>query len=121
MIAWTMGSACAIWMLSRSTSEPTSLFVWLGAVHLFNNAWISLTVGPICAASVPPSLFATATGIVIASGELGGGGLATMLAGQVADRLGIEHILVLPMGAMGVALVLTVFLKETPWSAYHGE
>ena len=44
-----------------------------------------------------------------------------MLAGQVADHLGIDKILYLPLGAMGLALLLTFFLKETRWSAAHGQ
>ena len=65
-----------------------------GAVHLFNNACITLTVGPICAETVPPALMATATGVVIACGELGGGGLAPIIAGQVADSSGSTIFLV---------------------------
>jgi len=119
MIGSTVGVAVSLWMLSQASSDPFQLFLWLGAVHLFNNACITLTVGPICAETVPPSLMATATGVVIACGELGGGGLAPMLAGQVADRFGIEHILWLPLGVMGIALVLTLLLRETRWSTTH--
>ncbi|BBE34760.1 MFS transporter [Sphingosinicella microcystinivorans] len=121
MIGSTIGVAASLWMLAHTGNDPTLLFLWLGAVHLFNNACITLTVGPICAETVPTSLMATATGVVIACGELGGGGLAPIIAGQVADRFGIEHILWLPLGAMGIALVMTLFLKETRWSAEHGE
>lgn len=121
MIGSTIGVAASLWMLAATDADPVMLFVWLGAVHLFNNACITLTVGPICAETVPTTLMATSTGVVIACGELGGGGLAPIAAGLVADRYGIEHILWLPMGAMGVALVITLFLNETRWSAEHGE
>jgi predicted MFS family arabinose efflux permease len=120
MIGATVGVAASLWMLAHAGSDPTMLFVWLGAVHLFNNACITLTVGPICAETVAPRLMATATGVVIACGELGGGGLAPIIAGRVADRFGIDHILWLPLGAMGLAFVLTLFLEETRWSATHG-
>jgi predicted MFS family arabinose efflux permease len=121
MIGSTIGVAASLWMLAHTGDDPVRLFVWLGAVHLFNNACITLTVGPVCAETVPPGLMATATGVVIACGELGGGGLAPIIAGQVADRFGIEHILWLPMAAMGVALAICLFLKETRWSANHGQ
>lgn len=121
MIAATLGVAASLWMLGKAGDDPAMLFVWLGAVHLFNNAAITLTVGPIAAETVPARLIATATGVVIACGELGGGGIAPMLAGHVADYLGIDKILYLPMGAMAIALLLTFFLKETRWSASHGE
>jgi predicted MFS family arabinose efflux permease len=121
MIGSTIGVAVSLWMLAHAGNDPTILFVWLGAVHLFNNACITLTVGPICAETVPPTLMATATGVVIACGELFGGGLAPIIAGQVADRYGIEHILWLPLAAMVLAIILTLFLKETRWSANHGQ
>ncbi|MBC2665696.1 MFS transporter [Novosphingobium flavum] len=121
MIGSTLGVAGSLWMLSQSDGSVTSLFLWLGAVHLFNNACITLTVGPICAETVPPRLMATATGMVIACGELFGGGLAPIVAGQVADRFGINHILWLPLGAMAAAFVLTLFLRETRWSGNHGQ
>ncbi|AIT81847.1 MFS transporter [Novosphingobium pentaromativorans] len=121
MIGSTLGVAGSLWMLAHAGSDPAMLFVWLAAVHLFNNACITLTVGPICAETVPTSLTATATGVIIACGELGGGGLAPIIAGHVADSFGIEHILWLPLGAMGIALALTLFLKETRWSAKHGQ
>lgn len=121
MIGSTLGVAVSLWMLAHMGSDPTMLFIWLGAVHLFNNACITLTVGPICAETVPSSLMATATGVVIACGELFGGGLAPIVAGQVADRFGIDQILWLPLAATGLAFVLTLFLKETRWSANHGQ
>ncbi len=117
MIASTLGVAGSLWMLAHTGSDPTMLFVWLGTVHLFNNACITLTVGPICAETVPASLMATGTGMVIACGELGGGGLAPIIAGNVADRFGIQNILWLPLAAMGLAFILALFLQETRWSA----
>lgn len=121
IIGSTVGVAASLWLLANAGNDPAMLFLWLGAVHLFNNACITLTVGPICAETVPTTLMATATGVVIACGELGGGGLAPIIAGHVADRFGIEHILLLPLAAMALAFVLTLFLKETRWSANHGQ
>jgi len=61
----------------------------------------------------------TATGLVIACGELFGGGIAPMIAGQLADRYGIDHVLLLPMATTAAAFVLSLFLIETRWSAEH--
>lgn len=119
MIGSTAGVAAALWMLAHEGNDPAALFLWLAMVHLFNNACITLTVGPICAETVPPYLMATATGVVIAVGELGGGGLAPMVAGRMADAFGIGYILWLPLGAMAVAFILSLFLKETRWSVQH--
>lgn len=119
LLASTLGVAGSLWMLSQTGDDVTMLFVWLGFVHLFNNACITLTVGPICSETVPPRLMATATGMVIACGELFGGGFAPMIGGYAADRFGIGHILWLPLGAMGVAFVIALSLKETRWNSSH--
>lgn len=113
MIACTLGVSLALLQLSLLQGGLPALFLTLFAVHFFNNAAITLTVGPICAETVPPTLMATASGLVIAVGELLGGGLAPMVAGQFAERFGIEHILWLPQGAIAVGFVLALFLVET--------
>lgn len=113
MVLCTVGAFLALWHLSSLAASVTGLFVTLFAVHFFNNAAITLTVGPICAETVPVSLMATASGLVIAVGELLGGGLAPIVAGQFADRFGIEHIMWLPQGAIALGFVLALFLIET--------
>lgn len=70
-------------------------------------------MGPIAAETVPFHLMATASGVVIAAGELLGGGLAPILGGQVAERYGIEHILRLPILMMFVGVLLCIALRET--------
>jgi len=69
---------------------------------------------------VPPALMATASGVVIATGELLGGGLAPIVGGQVAERFGIEHILWLPMLMMGVGVLLCAGLQETRYAQETG-
>ena len=108
-----VGAGVSLIMLSRTGAAPTVLFGWLFAVNFFNNASITLTVGPLCSESVPASLMATATGVVIACGELFGGGIAPVIGGQIAERFGINNILWLPIGAMGVGLVLCALTRET--------
>lgn len=119
MIASTIGIGLSLWQLGTIGAEPLQLFLWLALVHCFNNAAITLTVGPICSETVPVGLMTTATGLVIACGELFGGGIAPMIAGQLADRYGIAHVLWLPMAATAAAFVLSLFLIETRWSAEH--
>jgi predicted MFS family arabinose efflux permease len=114
MILSSLGAGISLALLaSISTANLTALFASVFAVHFFNNALITLTVGPLCSETVPPSLLATASGLVIAVGELFGGGLAPMVAGQVAEHFGIEHLLWLPIAAMGIGFVLCLLLKET--------
>jgi predicted MFS family arabinose efflux permease len=113
MLVSCVGVAASLLLYSRTGANPAVLFAFLFAVHFFNNALITLTVGPICTGAVPISLMATASGRVIATGEFFGGGIAPIVSGQVAEHFGIQNILWLPIGAMGLALVFCAFLRET--------
>lgn len=113
MLLSSAGACLSLLLLSRIGPAPALLFAALFAVHFFNNAAITMTVGPICAEAVPAGLMATASGVVIASGELLGGGLAPLAAGHFAARFGIEHVLWLPIAALAVAFVLSLLLIET--------
>jgi MFS family permease len=104
MVIASIGTLMALISLSMVTPKTG---------YLFASLFITLTVGPIAAETVPSSLMATASGVVIATGELLGGGLAPILAGQVAHRFGIEHILRLPQIMMAVGIVLCIALRET--------
>ena len=55
----------------------------------------------------------TASGLVIAVGELFGGGLAPMIGGQIAQHFGIQDILWLPIGAATLGFFLCLSLRET--------
>jgi predicted MFS family arabinose efflux permease len=109
----TIGAFLALAAFSSLQGGMFLLFATLFAVHFFNNAAITLTVGPLCAETVPVALMATASGLVIAVGEVLGGGLAPIIAGQFAEKFGIQHILLLPQGAIILAFVLAFFLIET--------
>jgi fucose permease len=113
MVISSVGTLSALIALSMVTPTTGSLFASLFLVHFFNNALITLTVGPIAAETVPASLMATASGVVIATGELLGGGLAPIIGGQVAHRFGIDHILRLPQLMMAVGVLLCIALRET--------
>lgn len=114
MLFGTVGAGVSlVWLSSLGGESVAALFWALFAVHFCTFALITLTVGPICAETVPPALMATASGVIIAVGELIGGGLGPIVAGQVAERFGIEHILWLPIGGMVLGLLLCLLLKET--------
>lgn len=113
VIICTIGAGVSLVLLSQAGSSTLLLFALMFGVHFFNFAAITLTVGPICAETVPARLMTTASGLVIACGELFGGGLAPMIAGQFAERFGIEHLLYLPMGAIALAFLMALFLKDT--------
>lgn len=108
-----LGALISLVLLAICGPDPVTLFACLFAVHAFNNALITLTVGPICIESVPVTLAATASGLVIAVAELFGGGLAPVIVGQVSQRFGLVHMLWLPIAMMVVGLILTRSLRET--------
>lgn len=86
------------------------LFLALFVIAACTMAAITLTVGPICGETVAPHLTATATGLVIAVGEIFGGGVAPIIAGFVAHHFGITAVLWLPIGALviGMGLCLAI-------------
>jgi predicted MFS family arabinose efflux permease len=51
--------------------------------------------------------------VVIAVGELFGGGIAPVVGGQVAQRFGIDHILWLPCIMMAIGFLLSLMTRET--------
>jgi predicted MFS family arabinose efflux permease len=113
MVISSIGALVCLALLSSIGPSVNRLFACLFAVHFFNNALITMTVGPIAAETVPLRLMATASGVVIATGELLGGGLAPILGGLVAERFGIEHILRLPILMMSIGVLLCFALRET--------
>jgi predicted MFS family arabinose efflux permease len=113
MVLSTIGALLSLMLLATSEAKMGPLFGFLFMVHFFNNALITLTVGPLCSETVPAPLMATASGLVIAVGELFGGGIAPVAVGQIAQRIGIQHILWLPIVMMAVGFVLSLFTRET--------
>ena len=113
MVMSSIGVLIGLVFLGDIGASVGLLFTCLFAIHFFNNALITMTVGPIAAETVPTMLMATGSGMVIAAGELLGGGLAPIIGGQVAERYGIEHILRFPILMMVVGVLLCFALRET--------
>jgi predicted MFS family arabinose efflux permease len=113
MVLSTLGALGSLFWLGSASAHLWALFIPLFFVHFFNNALITLTVGPLCAESVSAALAATASGLVIAIAEFFGGGLAPWLVGQTAQHFGIQHILVLPIAMMVVGFILSTAIRET--------
>jgi predicted MFS family arabinose efflux permease len=109
----SIGVLVSLLLLANTGNNVFVLFTFLFFVHFFNNALIALTVGPLCTEAVPASLMATASGLVIAVGELFGGGLAPVIVGHVAQRFGIEHVLWLPVAVMAGGFLLCLAIKNS--------
>jgi len=113
MVLSTVGALASLLLLASTGAQVQVLFALLFMVHFFNNALITLTVGPLCSETVPTPLMATASGLVIAVGELFGGGVAPVVVGQVAQHIGIDRILWIPSVMMALGLLLSILSVET--------
>ena len=107
-----LGTACLIG-LTRAGADLSVLFglLFIAMFCLFAN--ITLTVGPLTVESVPAKLMATASGLVVGTGEVFGGGIAPSIAGYVAKHFGIANVLYLAVGAMALGIVVALSLQET--------
>ncbi|WCP14866.1 Hexuronate transporter [Sphingobium sp. AntQ-1] len=100
----------------------------LGALYAGANPWVigaTLLIGclmlgtfPLIMATVPqesvqPADAATATGLVIAVAQLGGGAIGPILAGWLADRIGDDTPLMLAAGLALIATGIAPFVRET--------
>lgn len=108
----SIGVLISLLVLANTGAGIGGLFAALFMVHFFNNALITLTVGPLCAGAVPATLMATASGLVIAVGELFGGGVAPVVVGNIAQRFGIEHVLWLPIATIAIGFFLCLAIRE---------
>ena len=113
MIVSVLGAGVGLVVLMNTGADSTRLFVSLAATLFFIFSMICLTVGPISAESVPAKLMSTASGVVIGTGEIFGGGIAPIIAGYVAKHFGIQYILHLAAGALVIGLLVALSLKET--------
>jgi hypothetical protein len=52
-------------------------------------------------------------GIIIGAGEIFGGGIAPAIAGGIAQRYGIEHVLTVTLLGFAAGIVASLFIQET--------
>ncbi len=108
-----MISALLVGLLIISPPLPWLLFLQLFFLSFINFSLICMTVGPLTSESVPPSLLATATGLVVGCGEILGGGVAPVVAGYIAMTWGLTAILFLALAGSITGGLLSLRLKET--------
>jgi MFS family permease len=113
MLVSIVGAAAGLLMLMQSGANPYSLFACLLVTLFFVFSMICLTVGPLSAEAVPATLMSTASGIVIGTGEIFGGGIAPAIAGYVAKHFGIQYILHLAMISLVLGFLVVLALRET--------
>ena len=74
---------------------------------------LGLLTGAIAAEAAPRGLVSSTTGIIVASGEIFGGGIAPVIAGTVAQHFGIERTLTMALIGLAIGSVVCLFLLET--------
>jgi predicted MFS family arabinose efflux permease len=90
-----------------------TLYVTLFTIALSSFGIMATAAGPISIEAVAPETAASAVGIVSGAGEVFGGGIAPIIAGFVADRYGIQHVLYIGLIGCGCAILVGLFLVET--------
>lgn len=109
----TIAAFASLILFISSGADTEVLFVSLLLTSFFNFALVTLTAGPVIAESVPSTLMAAASGLVICAGEWFGGGIAPIITGFVAQDYGIQHVLYLAVVALLVGFINSCFLTET--------
>ena len=103
----------ALLVLMNTGPDPMMLFMAMFVAMFMISGVLAINIGPLTSASVPPSIAATATGLVVGVGEIVGGAIAPAIAGGMADAMGIPVILKIAMIAIGVSiLVVAVGVRE---------
>jgi MFS family permease len=108
-----IGAAVTVWWFMGLGADSTMLFVVLFLVSFFSLGNVALITGPIATESAPVGLISTAIGVVVASGEIFGGGIAPFIAGQIGGASGIQSTLYMPLVGVSLGAIVSFFLTET--------
>ena len=112
MLIGIAGAFISLYFLSNAV-DPSFVFLFLLAASFCNFGVLTLTAGPLSAESVPASLMASASGLVVGVGELFGGGVAPIIVGFSVSIWGIDKIFLIAMTALGVGFCIAMMLTET--------
>jgi MFS family permease len=108
-----IGAAVTVWLFMGIGPSPNLLFAVLFLISFFSLGNVALITGPISTESAPAGLISSAIGIVVATGEIFGGGIAPSLGGAIAQSRGIENILWMPLIGVTLGAFVCAFMKET--------
>ncbi|CAD6522069.1 Sialic acid transporter NanT [Paraburkholderia kirstenboschensis] len=107
------GTAVMLYIFRGLGPQPLVLFAVLFVASFFTLGLVSLLSGPVATEAAPIGLVSTSIGAVVGVGEIFGGGIAPAMGGYVAAHFGIQNILWLPMVAVALGILVSMFLKET--------
>ena len=113
MVLAFLGAAVTVWLFMGIAATPNALFAALFLVSFFSLGNVALITGPIATESAPAGRISAAIGLVVAAGEIFGGGMAPMIGGGIAQSQGIQNILWMPLVGVTLGALVCLFLKET--------
>lgn len=107
-------AAIFTYLFAQTGSESLPTLFWLlFFAALFNFSALAILAGPIAAEAAPLGMVASVAGLVIGAGEVFGGGIAPIIAGQIAQNTGIQNIFTFAIAGLIVGFIIALFLKET--------
>jgi predicted MFS family arabinose efflux permease len=101
-----------VYVFAQPNTIP-ALFALLFAGCFCCFGLLGLLTGAVAAEAAPRGLVSSTTGIIVASGEIFGGGIAPVIAGAIAQHFGIQRTLTMAVIGLAVGIVVCLFLRET--------
>ena len=108
-----IGATLAVLWFMQISAGVGALFIPLFIVAFFCLGNVALITGPIATESANPGLLAASIGIVVGAGEIFGGGVAPIIAGNFAGSYGLENVMYVPLAGVALGIVVALFFKET--------
>jgi MFS family permease len=108
-----VGATLSVWWFANTGAAVLPLFVALFVCSFFCLGNVALITGPIATESAPRGLISAAIGVVVGAGEIFGGGVAPIIAGNVTDRYGLPSALNVALTGVALGIVVCLFLRET--------
>jgi MFS family permease len=108
-----VGATASVWWFASLEAAVLPLFVALFVCSFFCLGNVALITGPIATESAPRGLISSAIGVVVGAGEIFGGGVAPIIAGNVTDRYGLPNSLNVALTGVALGIVVCLFLRET--------
>jgi predicted MFS family arabinose efflux permease len=108
-----IGTLVSLYVFQHTGAESVALFAALFCSSFFSFGILGLMTGPVATEGVSAALVASAIGIVSGAGEIIGGGLVPIIAGQVAQRYGIENVFYVSFVGLALGVAISFFLVET--------
>ncbi len=121
ILGFLIGAVFLVLFMRTGAANLPLLFLLLFISAGFAFGLLSLITGPIAAEAAPLGLIASTTGMIVAVGEIFGGGFAPAIAGSLAGKYGIQSTLYMALAGLMVGVVVSLFYKETaPRKVGHG-